>query len=114
MKTKNFTFFQALRQTLAEREGLSARCLKPCDFNGFEPADFHASTGKVPKMPSVFVGAKARIWKKHCETENAAFLPLLEQYSFDELKRRMRIINSTRQINQQIKSRLEREAATAV
>ncbi len=43
----------------------------------------------------------------------AAFLPLLEQYSFDELKRRMRIINSTRQINQQIKSRLEREAATA-
>jgi STAS-like domain of unknown function (DUF4325) len=43
----------------------------------------------------------------------SAFLPLLEQHSFDDLKRRMHVINSTRQINQQIKSRLKREAATA-
>ncbi len=43
----------------------------------------------------------------------AAFLPLLDQHSFDDLKRRMRVINSTRQINQQIKSRLEREATNA-
>ena len=33
----------------------------------------------------------------------AAFLPLLEQHDFDEVKRRMRVINSTRQINQLIK-----------
>jgi STAS-like domain of unknown function (DUF4325) len=43
----------------------------------------------------------------------AASLPLLEQHTFDELKRRMRVVNSTRQINQLIKSRLEREAAAA-
>jgi hypothetical protein len=47
IKTKNFTFFQALRQTLAESEGLSASCLKPCDFNGFEPADFAVCTSYV-------------------------------------------------------------------
>jgi hypothetical protein len=47
LKTKNFTFLQGLRQILAEREGLSARCLKPCDFNGFEPADFHVCTSHV-------------------------------------------------------------------
>ena len=46
-KTKNFAFFQVLRQTLAEREGLSARCLKPRDFNGFEPADFAMCTSHV-------------------------------------------------------------------
>ena len=43
----------------------------------------------------------------------AAFLPLLGQLSFDDVKRRMRVINSTRQINLLIKSRLEREAAKA-
>jgi hypothetical protein len=46
-KTENFALFQVLRQTLAEREGLSARCLKPCDFNGFEPADFAVCTSQV-------------------------------------------------------------------
>jgi hypothetical protein len=43
----------------------------------------------------------------------AGFLPLLQQYSFDDLKRRLRVINSTRQINDMIKSRLKREAAAA-
>jgi hypothetical protein len=43
----------------------------------------------------------------------AAFLPLLEQHSFDELRRRLHVINSTRQINQMIKSRMEREASKA-
>ena len=43
----------------------------------------------------------------------AAFLPLLEQHTFGELKRRLRVIKSTRQINQMIKSRMEREAAKA-
>jgi hypothetical protein len=43
----------------------------------------------------------------------AAFLPLLQKHSFRHLKRRLRVINSTRQINQMIKSRIEREAATA-
>jgi hypothetical protein len=42
-----------------------------------------------------------------------AFLPLLQQYTFDDLKRRLRVINSTRQINDMIKSRLKREAAAA-
>ena len=46
-KTENFALFQVLRQTLAEREGLSAHCLKPCDFNGFEPADFAVCTSHV-------------------------------------------------------------------
>jgi hypothetical protein len=43
----------------------------------------------------------------------AAFLPLLEHHNFPDLKRRLRIINSTRQINQMIKSRMEREASNA-
>jgi hypothetical protein len=43
----------------------------------------------------------------------AAFLPLLQQYSFDDLKRRLRVIGSTRQINQMIKLRLKREATAA-
>ena len=42
-----------------------------------------------------------------------AFLPLLEQHSFGDLKRRLHVINSTRKINQMIKSRMEREAAKA-
>jgi STAS-like domain of unknown function (DUF4325) len=43
----------------------------------------------------------------------AAFLPLLQEHSLDDLKRRLRVIDSTRQINQMIKSRLQREAAAA-
>jgi hypothetical protein len=46
-KTENFALFQVLRQTLAERKGLSARCLKPRDFNGFEPPDFGKCTSRV-------------------------------------------------------------------
>jgi hypothetical protein len=37
----------------------------------------------------------------------AAFLPLLQEHSLDDLKRRLRVIDSTRQINQMIKSRLQ-------
>jgi hypothetical protein len=43
----------------------------------------------------------------------AAFLPLLEHHRYRDLKRRLRVINSTRQINQMIKSRMERQAANA-
>jgi hypothetical protein len=44
LKTKNFTFFQALRKIVAERKGLSASCLKPRVFNGFELPDFVVCT----------------------------------------------------------------------
>ncbi len=40
-------FLRVLKQILVEREGLSARCLKPRDFNGFEPADFVVCTSRV-------------------------------------------------------------------
>jgi len=40
---------------------------------------------------------------------NIAFVELLSTWKLDELKRRLRIVNSTRQINEMIKSRLERE-----
>jgi prophage regulatory protein len=52
LKTKNFTFFRALRQTLVEGMGLSARCLKPRDFNGFQPADLEVCTSHVYLMSS--------------------------------------------------------------
>jgi hypothetical protein len=39
---------------------------------------------------------------------NTSFLKLLEDWTLDELKRRIRVVNSTRQINDMIKSRLER------
>lgn len=39
-----------------------------------------------------------------------AFVALLESFTLHDLKTKMRIINSTRQINQMIKTRLEREA----
>jgi STAS-like domain of unknown function (DUF4325) len=41
---------------------------------------------------------------------NLAFVPLLLTFSLDEIKRRVRIVNSTRQINEMIKMRLTREA----
>jgi len=39
---------------------------------------------------------------------NTSFVKLLEDWPLDELKRRMRVVHSTRQINDMIKSRLER------
>jgi hypothetical protein len=39
-----------------------------------------------------------------------AFVVLLKDMSFDDLKSRVRIVDSTRQINHMIKARLEREA----
>jgi hypothetical protein len=41
---------------------------------------------------------------------NASFVPLLKEYSFGDIKSRMRVTDSTRQINQMIKMRLERAA----
>lgn len=41
---------------------------------------------------------------------NSAIVPLLKTKSFAEIKRRMRVIDSTRQINEMIRSRLERES----
>ena|SRR5258708_4395627 len=42
---------------------------------------------------------------------NAALVQMLDLHSFDEIKRRVRVVRSTRQINEMIKSRLEREAS---
>ena len=41
---------------------------------------------------------------------NAGLVPLLERFSLGEIKRRLRIVHSTRQINDMVRSRLEREA----
>ncbi len=41
---------------------------------------------------------------------NLALVPLLTSMSLDEIKRRIKIVQSTRQINEMIKLRLEREA----
>ena len=40
---------------------------------------------------------------------NLAFVQLLTEWPFSELKKRLKIVNSTRQINEMVKSRLERE-----
>lgn len=40
---------------------------------------------------------------------NAAFIPLLEEYSFDDVRKRVHFINSTKQINDMIKKRFEFE-----
>jgi hypothetical protein len=40
----------------------------------------------------------------------SAFVPLLKSFSFGDIKKLMRVTNSTRQINQMIKTRLERAA----
>ena len=50
----------------------------------------------VEDVPSAFV--------------NLAFVPLLEQYALPEIRRRLQVVNSTRQINEMIKRRLEFEA----
>jgi uncharacterized protein DUF4325 len=42
---------------------------------------------------------------------NAGILPLLQQFPLNELKTRLRIVESTRQINDMIKMRMEREAS---
>jgi STAS-like domain of unknown function (DUF4325) len=41
---------------------------------------------------------------------NASFVPLLQAFSFGDIKAHMRVTDSTRQINQMIKMRLERAA----
>jgi STAS-like domain of unknown function (DUF4325) len=44
---------------------------------------------------------------------NSAFLPLLENYALHELKARVRVMDSTRQINDMIKTVLNRALLTA-
>jgi hypothetical protein len=44
---------------------------------------------------------------------NAAFVALLTEFSLDDLKRRMRVVRSTRQINDMIKLRLDRASSVA-
>lgn len=44
---------------------------------------------------------------------NAAFVRLLSDFSFNDIKKQMRVIDSTRQINQMIRTRLERSALQA-
>jgi hypothetical protein len=40
---------------------------------------------------------------------NLAFVQLLSTWKLDEIKKRLRVVNSTRQINEMIRTRLERE-----
>jgi hypothetical protein len=40
---------------------------------------------------------------------NLAFVQLLTEWPLSELKKRLKIVNSTRQINEMVKSRVERE-----
>ncbi|SOR30282.1 conserved protein of unknown function [Methylorubrum extorquens] len=42
---------------------------------------------------------------------NAAFVPLLQIMALEEIKTNLKIVNSTKQINDMIKMRLTREAA---
>jgi hypothetical protein len=42
---------------------------------------------------------------------NAAMVPLLSEYSFEHLREHLRVVKSTRQINDMIKSRLERASS---
>jgi hypothetical protein len=51
----------------------------------------------VDDVPSAFV--------------NAGFLPLLDSWDFETIRKRLRIVNSTRQINDMIKRRLTFEAS---
>lgn len=44
---------------------------------------------------------------------NLAFVQLLARRKLVDLKKRLRVVNSTRQINEMIKSRLEREGNSA-
>ena len=44
---------------------------------------------------------------------NLAFVQLLTRWKLAELKRRLGVVNSTKQINEMIKSRLEREGRAA-
>lgn len=41
---------------------------------------------------------------------NAAFVRLLKDFSFNDVKKQMRVVDSTRQINEMIRARLERAA----
>jgi STAS-like domain of unknown function (DUF4325) len=41
---------------------------------------------------------------------NSAFVPLLDHFSFSHIKENLKIINSTRQINEMIKMRMEQSA----
>ena len=42
---------------------------------------------------------------------NAAFVPLLADFSMEQIRKRLRIVRSSRQINDMIKTRLDRESA---
>jgi STAS-like domain of unknown function (DUF4325) len=44
---------------------------------------------------------------------NASFVGLLDQFSYADLKSRVRVVDSTRQINEMIKTRMERTALAA-
>ena len=44
---------------------------------------------------------------------NTAFVALLDDFSYEDLRSRIRVINSTRQINDMIKTRLKRSSSVA-
>lgn len=41
---------------------------------------------------------------------NAAFVPLIETFGIADIKKRLRVVDSTRQINEMVRTRLLREA----
>jgi STAS-like domain of unknown function (DUF4325) len=57
-----------------------------------------------------FLVSFAKIQTATSSFVNAAFVPLLKDFSFRDIKARMRVTDSTRQVNQMIKTRLERAA----
>jgi STAS-like domain of unknown function (DUF4325) len=57
-----------------------------------------------------FVVSFAQVQTATSSFVNASFVPLLEDFSLGDIKGLMRVTDSTRQINQMIKTRLERAA----
>lgn len=62
------------------------------------------------KTGAPFVVSFDRIQTATSSFVNAAFVRLLNDFSFGDIKKQMRVVDSTRQINQMIRTRLERAA----
>jgi hypothetical protein len=61
------------------------------------------------KRPGLVVIDFAGVTTATSSFTNLAFVQLLSNWKLAEIKKRLRVVNSTRQINEMIKSRLERE-----
>lgn len=65
------------------------------------------------KSGKPFVVSFSRIQTATSSFVNAAFVRLLKDYSFGDIKKRMKVTESTRQINEMIRTRLEKSALQA-